>query len=215
MIRSLLFALISLLTFNGFAQCGPEVKALLDKVNEKVDLENGYHIDFTIEMQYVGEPSNIQNGELWVKGRKFHLIMPDQSFISNGTEIWVHLKKDKEVQIMKLEDGSEWTNLSPVALFQSYCSEDYQSHLLGRSIEDKAEVEQVEFSPKDKTQDLFKIRVNVTTDKYEVAKVKSFFKDGSRITLKANEYKTSVNKEDDFFRFDPSAHPGLHVEDLR
>jgi outer membrane lipoprotein-sorting protein len=215
MIRLFIFALVGLLSTKVYTQCAPDVKALLDKVNNGIDMEKGYHIDFTIEMEYVGEPSNIQEGALWVKGRQFHLVMPQQDFISNGQDIWVHLKQDKEVQIMRLEDESEWTNLSPVALFQSYCSADYQSRSLGRALEDQMEVEQVEFSPKDKSEDLFKIRVNVSTDKYEVVKIRSFFKDGSRITLKADDYQTAIDKEDSFFVFDPASHPGIHIEDLR
>lgn len=197
------------------AQCTGEVKRIFNQINEKVDQETAYQIDFELQMEYVGEPTTTQRGKLSVQDKKFRLTLNDQEYISDGNSLWIHLKSDKEIQIFNLDDNTEWANLSPIQLLQHYCSNDYVSRSLGATVEDQKEVIHIEFAPNDKDQDIFKVRISYDEKNNEISRIKTFNRDGSRITLQANNYQFKKLSDTNYFTLDLADHPKAHVEDMR
>jgi len=212
---SLIFGLGLVTSTASFSQCTGEVKTIFDKINEKATDNSAYQIDFELQTEYVGEPSSSQRGKLTVQDKKFRLSMRDQEYISDGTSLWIHLKSDKEIQIFDLDDNSEWASLSPIQLLQQYCSDDYFSRSLGVTLEDQKEVIHVEFSPNDKDQDIFKVRISYDDAKSEITRMKTFNKDGSRITLNADNYRFDISESASFFTLETSSFPDAHIEDMR
>lgn len=206
---------LSWVAFSIQAQCDPEVSKIVDQLQSKIDQQPAYEIDFSIEMNYVGEPASVQKGKMQIQEDQFKLVLQDQSIISNGKDLWIYLPTEKEVQILSLSDQSELKDLSPIHLLQVYCSEDYLSHSLGSSIVNGKNVEQIEFTPKDKSEEMFKVRVHFDPKKKEITEVKTFNKDGSRITILAENYDFHTTFASNHFNFSVQDHPGIHVEDMR
>jgi outer membrane lipoprotein-sorting protein len=146
---------------------------------------------------------------------KFKLELPEQSYISDGSILWIIFSDEKEMQIMSIEDGLGTANLSPIQVLQHYCSNDFLSHNMGPNLEDGRQVEHLEFTPHDKNEDLFKIRISYDADKKEIYKVKSFNKDGSRMTLIANNYNFTPSVSSSTFQCNTADFDDYHIEDLR
>ena len=51
--------------------------------------------------------------------------------------------------------------------------------------------------------------------KEEIISIKTFSRDGTRVTILINEMKTNKKYEADTFTFDATKYPGVKVEDLR
>ena len=197
------------------AQCGPRVQEVVTAVGDKFDASKAYSVDFIIGMNYVGEPATEQKGRITVQGNRFFLKMKDQQFVSDGQTLWIYMPEEKEVQILNVADQAEWSNLSPISLLQQYCSNDFMSRSLGLTMEDSKEVEHLEFTPVDKDQDVFKVRISYDQNSKEVSRIKTFNKDGSRITIDANKYQYDITTTASVFTLDTEKLEGVHIEDLR
>ena len=198
-----------------YAQCDPYIESVVNDIEEQINVNKAYQINFQLELSYVGETPQLQKGVITVSENKFRLQLPDQTYISDGQNLWILFQEEKELQIMGLEDGLGTANLSPIQVLLHYCSEDYLSRNLGKTMEDEREVEHLEFSPHDKSDDMFKVRISYDSAKKEIYRVKSFNKDGSRMILTAGSYNFSPRVNDDTFVCDEKEYSDYHIEDLR
>ena len=171
-------------------------------------------VDFELDLAYVGETSQIQKGQLKIMGSNFHLSLPDQKMICDGKALYIILSDAKEVQILPLGDEG-MTKLSPVDLLNQYCGNDFLSALQGKAKEDGKEVLHLEFTPVDKTEDLFKVRVSYLESQNEIYRIKTFSKDGSRMTLTATNYNFTESLPSHLFTFDEIQYQKYNIEDLR
>lgn len=213
---SLIFPVLSLLfTAQLQSQCSDEVQAIVTELHNRLNSSNGYQINFELEQSYVGETPDVQKGILTVNGSKFKLDLPQQKFISDGQQLYIVIDEAKEIQILSLGEETGLANLSPIAILEQYCKDDYVSRNLGPAEEDNREVFHYEFSPQDKNDEIFKIRVSFDQSNNEIYRVKTFSKDGSRMTLTAHSYNLSPNITSTTFTCNPSDFEGYNVEDLR
>ena len=204
-----------LLVSTVMAQCPPEIQSIVQEVQSRLDKTNAYRVDFSLEQSFVGESSNMQKGNLLVNGNKFRLELTDQSFVSDGNNLWIVIPSAKEVQIMSLDEETGLGSLSPIDILKQYCEDDFLSRSLGTSTEEGRQVEQLEFTPIDKDQDIFKIRISYDRERNEIYRARTFSKDGSRMTLTASSYNFNPDYQNDNFRYDTGAHPDYNIEDLR
>ena len=213
--RLALFFLLALYTIHIGAQCDTDVQDIIQKVEQKIIATPAYTVNFKLDMSYVGESSQTQNGILFVDGDKFNLKLKDQSYISDGNNLCIVLSDAKELQILGLDDEVGMSQMSPIQLLKQYCSDDYLSAIIGTAKEDDLDVLHLEFTPTDKTEDIFKIRISYLPLKNEIYRIKTFSKDGSRLTLTATNYIFTSSHSSEKFMCEAANYPGFHVEDLR
>ena len=202
-------------TVFAIGQCSPDVQSIIDKVEQKMKDTPAYTVNFKLDMSYVGESSQSQKGILYVDGDKFNLKLKDQSYISDGQQLCIVLKEAKELQILSLDDESGMSQLSPIQLLRQYCSDDYLSAVLGKAKEDDLDVLHMEFTPTDKDEDIFKIRISYLPTRNEIYRIKTFSKDGSRLILTASDYAFTTSHSSEMFLCSADNYPDFHIEDLR
>lgn len=169
---------------------------------------------FTLEIEFPGEPVDIQKGHMIQKGEKYWLDFESQTMISDGATLWLHLKNAEEVQINDVEED-EGEVLSPSSMFKIYETEEFVYALTNEIAEKGVVVQQIEFKPLDPDSEYFKIRLEINKKTSEVIRMKSFSKDGTRYTLTMDKLTSNKDFPDYKFIFNKSECPDCHIEDLR
>jgi outer membrane lipoprotein-sorting protein len=138
--KKLFFPLLVLLISGSImAQSGaqseksdPEAKKVLDKIRKKYEAYKTLEAGFTLTIEVLGQPKEVQKGTISQEGDKFRLEMDQQVIVSDAKTTWVYLKKNNEVQINNAEPGSDNGFLTPKELFVCH----YRQNNRGRKIAD-------------------------------------------------------------------------------
>lgn len=232
--KNLLFALLTLLSFNTLAaqsdkakapapptaraeKSDPEAKKILDKIRKKYEAYKSLEASFALNIEVPGQKQEIQKGTVAQDGdSKFRLDMDQQVIISDGKTTWVYLKKNNEVQIndadpKDLENGF----LTPKDLLKRYQKGDYLYALTDKTTEGGKLLTHIEFKPKEKNSEYSKLRISIDEKAGSIHSVKAFGKDGSRYTFTISKLTPNKQFAADHFTFDVKKYPGVKVEDLR
>lgn len=219
---SALFVFVCLVSL-GFAQNSigvdandPKAKIILDEIKEKYESYKSLDVDFTLTIQFPEEDPEIQKGQISQQGDKYKLDLGNQSITSDGKSMWFHLKNRNEVQINDVDlEAEDDEMLSPQNLLRIYENNDFLYALVGEDIEDGKRVQKIEFKPLDDDSEYFKMRLTIDKKSGEINRIKTFSKDGSRYVLQIDKMVPNKDFPSDYFSFDESKFPGMHVEDLR
>ena len=138
--------------------------------------------------------------------------MGKQEIICNKKSVWTYLKDIKEVQINDYEPNKE--DITPSNMFTIY-QNDFNYILNGEDNIDKTECTIIDLMPKDKNKPFFKVRIWINKNAKFIKQMKVFDKNGSTYTYTVTLFNSKAGLEDNFFKFDTSKHPEVHVEDLR
>lgn len=214
--------LLSLLTTSfaqdlvGIEQSDPQAKAILDGMKNKYEGYKSLDIDFTLTIEFPEEDAEVQKGHISQQGDKYKLDLGNQSIISDGQSLWVHLKNRNEVQINDIEEGmGDEDMLSPNNLLRMYEKENFLYALVGEAFEGGKMVQKIEFKPLDTDSEYFKMRLTIDKQTQQLNRIKTFSKDGSRYTLDIDNFAPNKIFTDGHFSFNKSNFPGIHVEDFR
>ncbi len=158
----------------------------------------------------------ITDGKLVQNNEQYQLDLGQQSWYCNGKTVWIHLKDQKEVQVHSATGtaGSE-SFLTPKSILNRFDNGNYIYALSGTGVENKQAVRYIDFKPRDRNDEFIKLRLSVASHSPDVVKFEAFSRDGIRYTLDILQVKSPVKTTASQFTFDPKAHRGIHVEDLR
>jgi outer membrane lipoprotein carrier protein len=194
----------------------PAARKVLNQVKAHYDKPGALQLELQLTVTPAEQKPEVQKGRLISQGDKYHLELGPQAWYCDGKTVWIHLKDQKEVQIHNARDESGNTNfLTPRDILKRYDSGDYIYALLGTGVENKRPVRYIEFKPKDRNDEFFKLRLSVDAKSPEIVKFEAFSRDGSRYVLDILQARSDVKPSPDLFVFKPAAHPGVAVEDLR
>lgn len=219
--RNLLLLSILTISFSisAFAQSemisDPKAEAILTKVKTMYEGYNTLYTDFVLQFEYTGEEMVSMNGALSRKGDSYKVVMPSQEFICDGKAVYVILHNNQEVQINDIPDISEEEALSPQTFFSFYESGEYAYALLGEKNFNGKTAHNIEFKPLDGDSEFFKIRLLVDKKTMQILKIKTFSKDGSRMTFVVKNQVPNKALAANVFSFDAKDFPGYYVEDFR
>jgi outer membrane lipoprotein carrier protein len=228
MARITLLTLFLLGTFHLFSQSGapkvaakeendPAAKTLLDKVRKKYEAFKSLEMDFSLQLEVPGQPTETQKGTFKSLGEsKFRLDMTDQTIISDGKTTWIYLKKNNEVQITDADTKGEQSLISPKELMKIYQKGEYTYAIVGEEKLGEKTLTQIEFKPINKKSEYSKLRLAIDKKTKQVASIKAFAKDGGRYTFSVGKQAADKTFDDALFTFDKSKFPkDVKVEDLR
>lgn len=201
-------------TLSNAADSDLQAKAILEKLRAKYENIGAVKANFSLIIEIPEQAKEVQQGTLAQMGDKFRLDLGGQTVISDGSTVWLHLKNNNEVQIMDADDGSG-DFLSPKDLMQIYEQEDFVYALTNQKKEGDKLIEQIEFKPLDENSDYSKLRLSVDKRKNEIVRIKAFSRDGTRYTMRIDQWNTKVSFPSNHFGFDASQFPDIYVEDLR
>ena len=201
-------------SYTEASESDPRAQAILDKIRNKYEGYKTVQANFSLAIEIPEQDKIVQKGKMSQAGDNYRVEMQDQSIISNGTILWYHQINNNEVQINDVEEDSE-DMLSPKDLMKIYEKEDYVYALINEYSEKGKVIQQVEFKPTEENSEYIKIRLTIDKKKMEIARVKVFARDGSRYTFTLDEFTPNKTFPENYFVFDASKFPGIHVEDLR
>ncbi len=220
--KSIFLLLFSLIGLVGFSQTmttaednDPAAKKILDKLKAEYDSYKSMEVNFKLIMELPQQEAEVQNGVVIQQDKMYKLEIKDRAIYCDGEIVWLHVKKNNEVQKSDAEDGDEANMMSPKDMLQLYESGKFVYAITAEPLLDGKKVTQIEFKPLDRDSEFSKMVLYVDKKSEKMAQMKVFSKDGGRYTLKINDI--TANKEYSLatFTFDESKFPGIHVEDLR
>ena len=192
-------------------QSDPEAKQLLERLSTKMDQYEAYKVDFDMLLDIPDQEDENQTGFLLHAGNQFIFDIPSQKIVANNKSVFVHLKKEKEIQINDPDFGDDGSLLSPAQMMRLYETEDFIF-----VITDQNEAKTtIEFKPTDEYSDYSKVKVVIDRNKVVMDKMTIFSKDGSRIFLSIHQLIANPEISANAFNFDVSKYPNCYVEDLR
>ncbi len=193
----------------------PTATKILDKLKKEYDSYSSMKVSFDLVMDFQDGEREIQKGSVIQQGKMFKMDIGERSIYSNGEYTWVHIKKNKEVQINDA-DMEEGTNmLSPKDMLSLYSTGKYVYAIIAEPLLDGKKVTQIDFKPLDKYSEFSKMSLYVDKITKKMAQMKVFSKDGSRYTLIIDDIVANKKYDLATFVFDESKFPDIHVEDLR
>ncbi len=194
----------------------PAARKVLNEVKANYEKKTTGQMDIQLTISPPEAKAEVQKGKLIHQGDKYKLELGQQVWYCDGKTVWIHLKDQKEVQIHNAKDESGSSNfLTPRDLLKRYDNGDYLYAMLGTGTENKKAVRYIDFKPRNRDDEFFKLRLSIDAKKPEIVKFEGFSKDGSRYTLDVIQSLSNVKVQPSQFVFQPSANPGVSVEDLR
>jgi outer membrane lipoprotein-sorting protein len=221
-----LFSVLTLLTVSYlFAQKDDAAKAILNQVSAKYKMYDVVKTDFTftLDNKQAGVKDS-QNGTLVSKSKsnKFKVTIygpeagakPEvaQEIISDGKTQWTYLKKDNEVQVNNVDNSGE--GLNPAQVFTIY-EHGYKYIYNGEAKIAGKVYQEIDLTPEDIKKSFFKVRLLIDKVKKQIYSALIFDKNGNRYTYTLRSFVPNANVPDNTFSFDPKAHKGVEVVDLR
>lgn len=187
----------------------PEARKVLKKLKDKFTQYKGLYSEYTLTIDN-RETKEEQEGKITQMGDKFHVNNNGNEIYCDGITLWMYMKSNNEVQVNEYEPEDE-DMMSPSKILKIYEAEDEFTYVVTNQDARKYDIE---FKPKDKEADFFKLRVEIDKQKSSVTYVKVFAKDGTIYTLdikKIEEAKPTAAT----FKFNKDKYPGVKEVDMR
>jgi outer membrane lipoprotein carrier protein len=213
-------SLLCLLTVATIAQQAetPDAKAngILESLSKKTKSYKTINAEFTItgygKDKKADDP---QKGSLWVKGGKYKYDIKNQVVFCDSSTTWTFLKDANEVQINKVDPGSDKSGLSPATIFSFY-EKGFKSRFVDEEKANNVLCECIDLYPKHPEKEKYHtIRIFIDKVKNQVVQVIFMMKDGTTQTIAVDKFNPNVTLTDDTFTFDKKNYPGVEIEDLR
>ncbi len=221
-----LFSILTVITFGcAFAQKDAAAKAILNKVSANYKMYDVVKTDFTfvLDNQQAGV-KDTQTGTLIARSKtnKYKVTLYDaetpakptvaQEMISDGKTQWTYLKKDNEVQINNVDNSGE--GLNPAQVFTIY-EHGYKYIYNGDTKIDGKVYQEIDLTPEDIKKSFFKVRLLIDKVKKQIYSALIFDRNGNRYTYTIKSFVPNPPVPENTFTFDPKAHKGVEVVDLR
>lgn len=209
--------ILCILVFGGvFAQnkklnagiSDPKANGILDKASAKLKAAGAVSFEATmVEKDSGKKETSRQSAKVVFSGSKYRLSFDDIVVYCNGSAVYQLDKDVKEVTINKIS-ASETDLMNPSKLLDNY-----NKNFRPKLIREESASYIIDLTPRS-PQKYHKIRVSINK-KYQISKVEIYYYDSSRTEYLISQYKENVHVSDKDFTFDPAAHKGVEVIDMR
>ncbi|MEO6818281.1 MAG: outer membrane lipoprotein carrier protein LolA [Ginsengibacter sp.] len=218
--KKLLFTLFMFTALGSFAQLNslgksdPDATKILNAVTNKFKTYNTIVANFTLNVESAsGQGQKSESGVIYMKGPKYKIIGGGQEIFSDGKNMWTYDKSDNEVQVSKVDHSANV--ITPDKLFTNFYDKDYLYKLNGDSKKGTKIIQEIELTPRDKTNTFFKVLLFVDKSTKNLTGGKIFEKNGNRYNYTISSLKTNNPLAESTFVFNAASHPKVEVVDLR
>lgn len=210
------FLAIALMVFSltATAQDDPKSRAIVDKLMAQAKGWTTFEAQFTSRLQSTRDKLDVtQEGVMKVKGKRFHLVLENNTIINDGTTLYTYNKENNEVT---LSDPAEMDGeLDPSTLFTQY-EKGFKSLFVEEKVEGGVTVQVVKLFPLDAAKKPFHtVVLTVDKAKTEPRSVQILYKDGNVVTYSLKKFTANPSLADTLFSFDKGKYPGVEVNDMR
>ena len=220
MMKKLLFSLLMLTALGSFAQSNslgksdPDATKILNGVSNKFKSYKTIIANFTLKVESAtGKLQQTESGIINMKGSKYKVIAGGQEIYSDGKNMWTYDKADNEVQITKVDHSANV--ITPEKLFTNFYDKDYLYKFNGESKKGSKIIQEIELTPRDKTNTFFKVLLYVDKATKNIVGGKIFEKNGNRYNYSITSLKLNTPLSESTFVYNKSSHPKVEVVDLR
>lgn len=202
-------------TYSKKSDSDPKAKQILDKLKKNYESYSSMEVSFEVSLEFPKQKPEVQKGSLIQSGDKYQVKMTDQEIYSDGKQIWVYLKKNKQVQILDPAAAEENDMFSPKQMLRLYETENFAYAITGQFKENGNEIAEIEFKPLSAGSEYTKMRLKVNKTQMKLISLAVFSRDGSKYTIKVNSLVTNKKYTSDIFVLNTKALKGVRIEDLR
>ena len=177
-------------------------KRILDKAAATVSNPGGVRAHF----QMISKQFGNTNGEIAIKGKKFHATTPDATIWFDGKTQWTYMKGNDEVNISNPTEA-QLQAINPYNFINIY-KKGYK--LSSKKVENSYEVHLI---PTDKSRKIQEMYIIVDQQSYRPTHVKMYQNGKWTVLLISSLKSTSLN--DGLFQFNAKDFPQAEIIDLR
>ena len=152
----MLTALGSFAQSNSLGKSDPDATKVLNAVTNKFKTQKTVIANFTLKVESnTGKSTKTETGVIYMKGSKYKIVVDGQEIYSDGTNMWTYDKADNEVQVSKVDHSANV--ITPDKLFTNFYDKDYLYKLNDESKKGTRIIQEIELTPRDKTNTFFKV----------------------------------------------------------
>ncbi len=211
--KALLAVLLLCASLSLSAQYDPKALEILEAMSKKYKTMTSFEANFSYTLTNETEKINEEfKGKMMVKGDKYHLVLPEQEVINNGTTMWTYLPEAKEVNIDNFDPDSD--DLNPSKFYEIY-KKGFKYLYLEDKMEGGVLCEVVDLVPEKRDAQYFKVRMNIIKKDKSIHSWTMFDKAGNLYKYTITKFNPTAKIDDASFSFDPKKYPGVEVIDLR
>jgi outer membrane lipoprotein-sorting protein len=195
------------------AQNDPKALEVLNKASAAYQKAGGVKAGFTIKVLSKG--GNVRDnvsGNIYLKGSKFKIETGDMTTWFDGTNQWVYLPSNNEVNLSR-PNSREQLMINPVNVFELY-KHGYNCKLLSDKSDKGKKLFQIELKPYT-NEAVQSIVVLFEKGSYRPANITIANKDKSGSRIAIGSYITGQSYPEVMFTFQQKAYPNAEVIDLR
>lgn len=211
--KRIICLLIIFSTVNSQAQNATKAKALLDKVSAKVKTYQNIQIDFKYTLNNQKEKVNQENkGNVILKGNQYLLNFMGITKLSDGKKVYTISKEDEEISIANIGTTDD-DNDTPAKMLTFFNKGFKYAWDIPQTIKGK-KIQYIKLIPISSKDDRKEILVGVDVAANHIYNTISIGKNGSRVTLTVNSFKTNQALPKNQFTFVKSKYPNYYINKL-
>lgn len=182
-------------------------KESLNKFLKILDQAESISMYFTINIKedtLLKISKNI-NGQIDIKGNKFHLKIPNTEIWFDGINQWILHKKLKEINVINQLSEQNIFNLNPLSFLKK----------LKKDCKYKKNGEIELILQHSSNQNINKIRIQINHNNFMPIKIHIFFANKTENIIYIKKYIKNIQFSDSYFFFNKKKYPNTEIIDLR
>jgi outer membrane lipoprotein-sorting protein len=206
-----IFIILSCITTQ--AQDAVKAKSLLDKVAEKAKSYQNIQIDFKYSLQNLKEKINQENkGNVTLKGEQYLLNFMGVTKLCDGKKLYTIVPEDEEITIASVTKNEEG-NDTPAKMLTFFKTGFKYAWDIVQNVKGK-KIQYVKLIPINAKDDRKEILVGIDTQTNQVYNTITLSKNGTKVTLTVNSFKTNQVLPKNQFTFVQTKYPNYYINKL-
>jgi outer membrane lipoprotein-sorting protein len=211
--KKIIVLLIFIIGFSAQSQEAEKAKALLDKVSAKVKSYENISIDFKYALENTKEKINQENkGNVVLKGNQYILNFLGVTKLCDGKKVYTISKEDEEISIASIGKTSNETD-TPDKMLTFFNKGFAYAMDISQKLQGK-KIQFVKLTPINAKDDRKQVLVGIDVATNNVYKTISIGKNGTKVTLTVNSFKTNQNLPKNQFTFVQTKYPNYYINKL-
>ncbi|WP_395075549.1 outer membrane lipoprotein carrier protein LolA [Flavobacterium sp.] len=208
-----IIVLLVMITLNSYAQDATKAKALLDKVSATAKSYKNIQIDFSYKLENTKEKVNQNSkGNVTLSGSQYLLNFMGVTKLSDGKKIYTISTEDEEISIANI-GGSDDDADTPAKMLTFFNKGFKYAWDISQNVSGK-KIQYVKLIPISSKDDRKQILVGVDTKTNQIYNTITQSKNGTKVTLSVNTFKTNQALPKNQFTFAASKYPNYYINKL-
>ena len=170
-------------------------------------------IQYSMTLHYPDAEPQMMIGGAKQKGRMYFIDSGDRNIYCDGKSLVVWHRTQNVAQINDIDESAGI--MTPEGLLKSYDEKKYIFMMAEPVTRKGNRIHKIILKPEERRSEYTKIEIMIDEKTSLPNEIKLFMKDGSRSFLKINSIQLNQKIKNNVFIFNPAAHSGVTVEDLR